>query len=68
MAKVRLQQTQAPVERISRSELKEFDDAALVAAYLAGTRPAFQELAERVSGIGRAVPYPFVEFHLSDDR
>jgi len=47
MAKVRLQQTQAPVERISRSELKEFDDAALVAAYLAGTRPAFQELAER---------------------
>lgn len=47
MAKVRLRQTQAPVERISRSELKGFDDAALVAAYLAGTRPAFQELAER---------------------
>lgn len=47
MAKIRLRQTQAPVERVSRSDLKELDDAALVAAYLAGTRLAFQELAER---------------------
>jgi RNA polymerase sigma-70 factor (ECF subfamily) len=47
MAKIRLQHTQAPVERVSRSDLKELDDAALVAAYLAGTRLAFQELAER---------------------
>jgi RNA polymerase sigma-70 factor (ECF subfamily) len=47
MAKIRLRHTQAPVERVSRSDLKELDDAALVAAYLAGTRLAFQELAER---------------------
>ena len=47
MAKVRLRQEQAPVEKISRAELRKFDDAALVAAYLAGTRLAFQELAER---------------------
>ncbi|TDI47379.1 MAG: sigma-70 family RNA polymerase sigma factor [Acidobacteria bacterium] len=47
MAKIRLRHIQAPVERVSRSDLKEFDDAALVAAYLAGTRLAFQELAER---------------------
>lgn len=47
MAKIRLRQTQAPVERVSRSDLKELDDAGLVAAYLSGTRLAFQELAER---------------------
>lgn len=47
MAKIRLRHIQAPVERVSRSDLKELDDAALVAAYLAGTRLAFQELAER---------------------
>lgn len=47
MAKIRLRQPQAPVERVSRSDLKELNDAALVAAYLAGTRLAFQELAER---------------------
>lgn len=47
MAKVRLRKPETPVERISRSDLRDYDDAALVAAYLDGTRLAFQELAER---------------------